>query len=236
MGVEALLRWVQPDGTLLLPGEFVPMVEEMGLISAVGEWVLEEICRQSATWRAAGVPGDIFTSFNLSLGQLWQPTLVPKIVQSMESEGVDPRTIVVEITESTAMTDPARTYRILTELHEHGLRLAIDDFGTGYSSLSRLTHVPADILKIDRPFLHGVPSDPTAGNVLRAVVELARGLGMEPLAEGIENESQRRFLRDHGCPMGQGFYFGVPVPPEEILPLFREKPRHRPRRQLRSVS
>jgi diguanylate cyclase (GGDEF)-like protein len=213
-GVEALLRWRRPDGSLVVAGDFIDEIEEMGLIGAVGEWVLDEVCRQSGVWRSQRNP--MFVSFNLSLAQLWQPDVASKIVRATERAGVTPADIVIEITETSALTDPNRTWRIFRNLRDQGFRLAIDDFGTGYSSLSRLKQLPADILKIDRPFLRGVPEDPNAANLIRAVLDVAQTLGMQALVEGIETEEQRRFLVKHGCLLGQGYYFGRPIAPELV--------------------
>ena len=218
-GVEALIRWPEPSGGLVPPGEFIPLAEEMGLIEAIGDWVLEEICRQDAMWRAEGLTLEV--GFNLSPRQLWQPDLVDKIVSPIVVAGMDPTRITVEITESTAMTDPDRTIEILREMHDRGLRLAIDDFGTGYSSLSRLRDMPVDILKIDRGFVRDVDKDQNAGSMISAMITLASNLGMTPLAEGIETEAEWRFLADRGCELGQGYFFSRPVPPEEILALHR---------------
>ena len=218
-GVEALIRWPEPSGSLVAPGEFIPLAEEMGLIETIGEWVLEEICRQDAMWRAEGLTLDV--GFNLSPRQLWQPDLVDKIVSPLVVAGMDPTRVTVEITESTAMTDPDRTIQILREMHDRGLRLAIDDFGSGYSSLSRLRDMPVDILKIDRGFVRAVDQDRNAGSMVSAVISLASNLGMTPLAEGIETEAEWRFLADRGCELGQGFFFSRPVPPEDILAMHR---------------
>jgi EAL domain-containing protein (putative c-di-GMP-specific phosphodiesterase class I) len=155
-------------------------------------------------------------SFNLSPRQLWQSNLVRSILGQLQYAQVSPRNIVVEITESSAMTDPDRTIRVLHELHEAGLRLAIDDFGTGYSSLSRLKQMPADILKIDRSFVRDVPGDPHVASMVKAIIQMAHGLDMTPLAEGIETEDQWRFLAENGCSLGQGYYFSRPVPADDI--------------------
>jgi diguanylate cyclase (GGDEF)-like protein/PAS domain S-box-containing protein len=218
-GVEALIRWPEPNGGLVPPGEFIPLAEEMGLIEAIGDWVIEEICRQDAQWRAEGLTLEI--AFNLSPRQLWQPELVDKIVSPIVIAGVDPTRITVEITESTAMTDPDRTVELLHAMHERGLKLAIDDFGTGYSSLARLKHMPVDILKIDRSFVRDVDRDRDAASMLSAMASLASNLGMIPLAEGIETEGEWRFLAERGCTLGQGFYFSRPVPATEILAMHR---------------
>jgi diguanylate cyclase (GGDEF)-like protein/PAS domain S-box-containing protein len=214
VGVEALLRWPDPKGGMIPPGEFIPLAEEMGLIEAIGDWVLGDVCRQSKEWRSTGLMLEI--SFNLSPRQLWQSNLVRSILGQLQYAQVSPRNIVVEITESSAMTDPDRTIRILEELHSSGLRLAIDDFGTGYSSLARLKQMPVDILKIDRSFVKDVPGDRHVASMVKAIIQMALGLGMTPLAEGIETEEQWHFLADHGCSLGQGYFFSRPVPAEEI--------------------
>ncbi len=218
-GVEALIRWPEPGGGLVPPGEFIPLAEEMGLIEAIGDWVVEELSRQDAVWRAEGLALEV--SFNLSPRQLWQPDLVDKIVSRIELAGMEPGRVTVEITESTAMTDPDRTQHILEDMHERGLRLAIDDFGTGYSSLARLKHMPVDVLKIDRSFIRDVDADRDSSSMVSAMIALAQNLGMSALAEGIETEGEWRFLADRGCPMGQGYYFSRPVPADDILALHR---------------
>jgi EAL domain-containing protein (putative c-di-GMP-specific phosphodiesterase class I) len=147
--------------------------------------------------------------------------VVDKIMSGIESVGMDPKRLTVEITESTAMTDPDRTQHILQDMHERGLQLAIDDFGTGYSSLARLKHMPVDVLKIDRSFIRDVDTDRDAASMVSAMIALAQNLGMSALAEGIETEGEWRFLVDRGCPMGQGYYFSRPVPAAEILALHR---------------
>ncbi len=220
VGVEALLRWADPNGGLVPPGEFIPLAEEMGLIEAIGDWVIEELGRQDAVWRSEGMRLREL-SFNLSPRQLWQPEISDRIVGRLEAFDVDPERVVVEITESAAMIDPDRTQRILWDLHARGLRLAIDDFGTGYSSLSRLKHLPVDVLKVDRSFVRDVASDEQAGSMVRAIIQLAQGLGMVPLAEGIETEEEWRFLVDSGCPLGQGYHFSRPVPADEVLARHR---------------
>jgi EAL domain-containing protein (putative c-di-GMP-specific phosphodiesterase class I) len=186
----------------------------MGLIETIGDWVLEEVCRQSQEWRREGLMIEV--SFNLSPRQLWQGNLVNKIIGHLKWMKINPRNVLVEITESTAMIDPDRTMRILGELHSAGLRLAIDDFGTGYSSLSRLKQMPVDILKIDRSFVRDIPADGHAMSMVKAIIQLAHGLGMVPLAEGIETEEQWHFLAQAGCSLGQGFYFSKPVPATDI--------------------
>jgi diguanylate cyclase (GGDEF)-like protein/PAS domain S-box-containing protein len=216
-GVEALIRWHDPNGGIVPPGEFIPLAEELGLIELIGDWVVREMARQHAAWAADGL--DLMVGFNLSPRQLWSAHLAESMLGKLADAGVDPHRVVVEITESTAMADPDRTQRILNELHAWGMTLAIDDFGTGYSSLARLKHLPVDILKIDRSFIRDVDRDPDLGNMVKAMIQLAQGLGMTPLAEGIETQGELDFLIEHGCPIGQGFHFAKPVPAEEIPAL-----------------
>jgi diguanylate cyclase (GGDEF)-like protein/PAS domain S-box-containing protein len=214
-GVEALVRWVEPDGTMVPPGEFIPLAEELGLIEAIGDWVVTELVYQAGVWRDLGIELDI--GFNLSPRQFWQPDLEERILSKIRDGGIDPARITVEVTESSAMMDPDRAQEILWNLHRAGLQIAIDDFGTGYSSLSRLREVPVEVLKIDRSFVSGVDLDPQAASIVSAFIELASGLGMITLAEGIETIGELDFLISRGCQMGQGFLFSRPVPPEDII-------------------
>jgi diguanylate cyclase (GGDEF)-like protein/PAS domain S-box-containing protein len=214
-GVEALIRWIEPDGTMVPPNEFIPLAEELGLIELIGDWVVRELVYQAVAWRELDMQLEI--GFNLSPRQFWQPDLAERVLSRIVDGGVDPSTVLVEITETSAMMDPDRAQQVLWGLHEGGLRIAIDDFGTGYSSLSRLREMPVDVLKIDRSFVRDLDSDPQAASIVSAFLQLASGLEMETLAEGIETEAELAFLREHGCRLGQGFLFARPVPPEEII-------------------
>jgi diguanylate cyclase (GGDEF)-like protein/PAS domain S-box-containing protein len=224
IGVEALIRWPEPNGGLVPPGDFIPLAEEMGLIEAIGAWVIDEVCRQDRAWREQGIELDI--SFNLSPRQLWQSDVADRIVTPILGSGMDPARVTVEITESTAMTDPDRTLGILHELHARGLKLAIDDFGTGYSSLARLRYMPVDVLKIDRSFVRELDRDEQNASMVSAMVALASNLGMTPLAEGIETEAEWRALLERGCAHGQGFFFSRPVPADEIVAIHRRASLH----------
>jgi diguanylate cyclase (GGDEF)-like protein len=214
IGVEALLRWPDPLGGLIAPGEFIPLAEEMGLIEAIGSWVTEELCRQDEEWRSRGL--ELGLSFNLSARQLRQGKLAETLIEPFAAHDVDPRRVVIEITESAAMADPERTQWLFHDLRERGFRIAIDDFGTGYSSLSRLRHLPVDILKIDRSFIRDLPGDHPARSMVAGIIRLAEGVGMIPFAEGVETQEQRAFLLDAGCGLAQGYLFARPMPPAEI--------------------
>jgi diguanylate cyclase (GGDEF)-like protein/PAS domain S-box-containing protein len=219
IGVEALIRWPEPNGGLVPPGDFIPLAEEMGLIDAIGAWVIDEVCRQDRMWREEGL--DLNISFNLSPRQLWQDDIADRIVLPILGSGMDPNRVTVEITESTAMTNPDRTLGILHELHARGLKLAIDDFGTGYSSLARLRYMPVDVLKIDRSFVRELDRDEQNGSMVSAMVALASNLGMTSLAEGIETEAEWHALVERGCERGQGYFFSRPVPADEIVAIHR---------------
>src|SRR5262249_48739879 len=212
--VEALVRWRDPSGGLLAPGEFIPLAEELGLIEAIGDWVIAELARQRAAWTADGL--DLRVGFNLSPRQLWSARLAEKVMAKLRAEDVDPRDVVVEITESTAMADPDRTQKILSELHAWGFTLALDDFRTGDSALARPKHTPVDVLKIDRAFVRDVHRDASLASMVRAMIQLAQGLEMTPLAEGVETQQELEFLRANGCRLAQGFLFARPVPAEDI--------------------
>jgi diguanylate cyclase (GGDEF)-like protein/PAS domain S-box-containing protein len=220
-GVEALIRGRDENGDLIPPMEFIPLAEEIGLIEPIGDWVMDEMLRQMKEWTEDRI--DLDVGFNVSPRQLWSARFAEKILSKVEAIGVDPHRVVVEITESTAMTDPERTRSILQILHEAGFMIAIDDFGTGYSSLARLKHLPIDILKIDRSFVSEAHLDRDAGTMVRAMVQLAKNLGMIPLAEGIETAEELAFLRALSCPLAQGYLFSRPVPADEIPELFRRE-------------
>jgi EAL domain-containing protein (putative c-di-GMP-specific phosphodiesterase class I) len=213
-GVEALIRGLTESGDLIPPLEFIPLAEEIGLIEPIGDWVMHEMCHQLRAWNDAGI--DLSVGFNVSPRQLWSARFPAKLLGQVHEMQLDPHRIIVEITESTAMTDPERTREILQALHDAGFRIAIDDFGTGYSSLARLKDLPIDILKIDRSFVSDAHMDPDAGTMVQAMVQLAKNLGMTPLAEGVETVEELAFLRALNCPLGQGYLFSRPVPPEMI--------------------
>jgi len=215
VGVEALIRWIEPDGTIIPPNDFIPLAEELGLIERIGDWVVRELTYQVSAWQELDI--DLEVGFNLSPRQFWQPDLADRIQREFRTGGVDPSKVLVEVTETSAMMDPDRAQVILRELTDAGFSIAIDDFGTGYSSLSRLRYMPVRVLKIDRSFVSNVHEDRQAASIVSAFLELASGLDLVTLAEGIETPEELAFLRERGCKLGQGYYFSKPVPPEEII-------------------
>jgi diguanylate cyclase (GGDEF)-like protein/PAS domain S-box-containing protein len=217
VGVEALVRW-QDGSNLVMPGDFIPLAERTGLIGPISEWVIAEACRQSRTWRDAGL--DLYVGVNLPPA-FWEPTAMREVLRTIESFGLAPDRMMIEITESAFMNAPQRNEPVLAELHRRGLRLAIDDFGTGHSSLARLSQMTVTTLKIDRSFVSDIPTDHGAGVLVSSIIRLAEGLGLQPMAEGIETEEQLAFLIEHGCPLGQGYLFSRPVPAAQIERLVR---------------
>jgi diguanylate cyclase (GGDEF)-like protein/PAS domain S-box-containing protein len=219
IGVEALIRWAPPGEPMVPPGSFIPLAERTGLIRPITEWVVEEICTQTLRWDAMGVALRI--SFNFPT-VLWDTSVVRALLAQVRRAGLRPDQLVLEVTESAAMGDPGQTDAIADMLSTAGMPLAIDDFGTGYSSLSRLNELPAGTLKVDRSFVRDLPGDQSSATLTETIVRLAHGLGMEPLAEGIENEQQRAFLVALGCRLGQGYLFSRPVPAAEIERIWQQ--------------
>ncbi len=218
VGVEALIRWRDPERGLVLPGEFIPIAEDTGLIEPIGEWVIDEILGQARAWSDEELEPEI--SFNVSPRQLQHGGNIAALMsEKLELYGVEPSRLTVEITESAMMRRLDRMEPRLDDLSRLGVSLAIDDFGAGYSSLSRLLDIPVQTLKIDRSFLTRVPLDPHAGAVLNAIIELGRGLGVSIVAEGVENEAQLEFLLERGCPLAQGFHLGRPLTADEVTAL-----------------
>lgn len=217
VGAEALVRWQDPETGLVGPDTFVPLAETLGLIEPLGRWVVQEVCRQIAVWTANGTP--LRVSFNLSPREFWQPDLAGRIVRQVRAAGVAPSSLVVEIAESTLMTDATHTARVVDELRAGGLGLAIDDFGTGASSLSRLTDLRPDLLKIDRSFVGRLPGAAREAAVVRAMVMLAEMLGLIAVAKGIETLEQERFLIEQACDLGQGYRYSRPVSPERLAEM-----------------
>ncbi len=211
IGAEALLRWNHPRRGMLLPGSFIPVAEESGMIIAIGEWVMRQACEQLACWRGDGHRVDTL-AVNVSGGQIGPHGGFVELVRRVLGEvDVDPAGLELELTESVILQDTEFTLRSLEDLKGLGLRLAIDDFGTGYSSLSYLHRLPVQRLKIDRSFVNGLPDTKDSAMIVQSILSLGHNLGKEIVAEGIENEAQRDFLQQVGCAKGQGYMFGVPM-------------------------
>ncbi|MEO8752183.1 MAG: EAL domain-containing protein [Casimicrobiaceae bacterium] len=215
-GAEALIRWQHPEHGLVLPGQFIPIAEETGLIDAIGEWVLRTACTQMNEWYARGLPR-IPVSVNLSSRQFRKETLVTTIKTVLASTGFDPKLLELEITESLLMDDVASTKATLAELKALGVCLALDDFGTGYSSLSYLKGFHLDTLKIDRTFIAELMTSQVNASIVQATIGLARGLRLRTIAEGVETREQARFLALQGCDLLQGFYFARPMAPDAFF-------------------
>jgi diguanylate cyclase (GGDEF)-like protein/PAS domain S-box-containing protein len=213
--VEALIRWRHAEHGLVSPASFIPLAEETGLIVPIGEWVLRTACAQMREWRDAGLR-DMRVAVNLSPRQFRQPDLISMVAGVLEEEALEATHLELEITEGVAMHDPVNNQKVLEELSARGIALAIDDFGTGYSSLAYLKRFPIDYLKIDQSFVRGVPGDEDDENIVRSIIGLARNLKLAVIAEGVETEAQREFLRLHDCDEMQGYLFSRPKPAEEL--------------------
>jgi diguanylate cyclase (GGDEF)-like protein len=208
-GVEALIRWKHPTRRVVQPDDFVPLLEETGMITEIGKWVLEEACRQGAAWRESGYP--IGMAINVSARQLDTDEFVSDVRNALADSGLDARALTIEITETTLMRNAEETVRRLTAIKELGVRIAIDDFGTGYSSLAHLQRFPVDALKIDRSFISRLTHDVQGETLIRTLVQLGKALSIETLAEGIEQQQELSLLRDEQCDSGQGFLFARPL-------------------------
>ncbi|MCZ6655786.1 MAG: EAL domain-containing protein [Gammaproteobacteria bacterium] len=219
-GVEALVRWQHPTRGVVEPIEFLPVAEETGLITRIDEFVQQQAFKDVAEWRRAGL-GDIHVSVNLSTTQLEQDSFVERFTSSLEASGLEPSSVKLEITEHTLMQDMEVIIPKLKEMRKRGLSIAVDDFGTGYSSLSYLQQFPISTLKVDRSFVGDIRADNSDASIINAIVAMARGLNLELIAEGVENRTQLRYLRSHGCSEAQGFIFSKAVPAKEVIELLR---------------
>ena len=205
---EALLRWQRPDGTMISPSDFIPLAEETSLIMPLGRWVLHQACRQIAA------SGDRAVNINVSTKQLYHGEVVQSVRSALQESGLAPEQLHIEITESALTDDTPRAAEVLAELKALGVRVVLDDFGTGYSSLSYLHEFPIDVLKIDRAFVARMVHDLRSREIVRGIIRLAQGLGLDVIPEGIETEEQRRLLEAMGCRTGQGYHFARPRPLE----------------------
>jgi diguanylate cyclase (GGDEF)-like protein len=208
---EALARWQHPERGFVSPGEFIPLAEETGLIIPLGDWVLRTALAQLARWRDRYDTGSLSMSINISGAQLRRRDFLAEVVREVELHGLEPRHVMLEITETIIMQDTEASIAGLAALRDHGFSLAIDDFGTGYSSLQYVRSFPVDVLKVAKPFVDGVALGPDDAAVAAAVVQLGRSLGLTLVAEGIEDADQHAALVELGCERGQGFHFARPM-------------------------
>jgi diguanylate cyclase (GGDEF)-like protein len=222
VGVEALLRWEDPLRGQVQPDDFVPLLEETGLIVGVGAWVLEEACRQAAVWRRSGPPGaDLVVSVNVAPRQLAQPDFAATVHRALETTGANPRQLCLEITEAALIEDVDRVRRELGKVRELGVRLAVDDFGTGYSSVGYVRQFPLDSVKIDKSFVQGLTAGAEDAAIAQAIIKMAHALGLTTVAEGVESADELARLQQLGCDYVQGFYFAAPLTADAVDGLMR---------------
>jgi EAL domain-containing protein (putative c-di-GMP-specific phosphodiesterase class I) len=222
IGAEALLRWQQYDGSYTLPADVIPLAEELGVIVPLGNWVLEEACRILADWQGRGITMPL--AVNVSPIQMKHEDFIPHLKSVLAQHHIDPRKLLLEITETVRIDDLDRALALLRELHDLGLSIALDDFGMGYSSLNylnRLKCLPIDLIKIDKSFIQGLPNDDA---MVRIVSSISEVLALPVMAEGVENTEQRDWLLRHGIHSGQGFLFARPLPRSEFEAEFCQPP------------
>jgi len=221
VGCEALVRWQHPEHGLVSPARFIPVAEETGLILPMGQWVLQEACHQAKSWQDRGLP-PISVSVNISAVQFRQTHLATMVQEALKASGLEPRWLELELTESMLMEDGERHTSTLAQLKAMGIRLALDDFGTGYSSLAYLKRFALDKLKIDQSFIRDLPNDAEDAAITTAIIGIAQDLGLQTVAEGVENEAQRQFLAELGCHQMQGFLMARPMPAEALEALLAD--------------
>jgi EAL domain-containing protein (putative c-di-GMP-specific phosphodiesterase class I) len=219
MGAEALVRWQHPDVGLIHPGDFVPLAERTGIIEALGDWVMRAICRQAAEWQSRGLAPKL--GMNVSPRQLRRRGFAARLADEVARHGIAPDRFVFELTESAWVRSSETLRPVLDEVRAAGMMFAVDDFGAGYSSLSRLRELPAEIIKVDRAFLRGVPTDPQATEILLGILRVAAATGADVTVEGVETEEQLDLLEAHGCRFLQGFLLSRPVPAEQFESALR---------------
>ena len=221
-GLEALLRWERPGHGLVAPNQFIPVLEEMGLIVRVGNWVLDRACAQIATWTASDI-GPMPVAVNVAGQQFIGGDLAAEVSRALAQSGIPPALLELELTEGSLMEDTATTIESLHRIKQFGLRISVDDFGTGYSSLAYLRRFPIDKLKIDIAFVRGISVNPDDESISLAIIRMAQSLRLEVIAEGVDTQAQAAFLRRHGCDQIQGYLFSKPLPVPELEALLREQ-------------
>lgn len=220
-GLEALLRWTHPELGPISPSVFIPLAEQTGVIVELGEWVLNEACRQVRTWQRAGNP-DLALAVNISIRQFRSPQFASKVISILENTDFEPALLELEITESMVQ-NLNESVMILGELKRQGVKISIDDFGTGYSSLSVLRHLPVDLLKIDRSFTRELTTAIPAASIVKLIIDIGHSMNLQVICEGIENPQEFKMLQQYGCEIGQGYYFYRPSSAEEIEILLRRR-------------
>lgn len=219
-GVEALLRWRHPEQGMIFPNQFVPQLEELGLMTDVGNWVLRTACMQNAAWQKAGLP-PIRMMVNISSAQFYRSHIASSVKKALTDSGLDPKWLELELTESLMLDDSEATIKIMRTLKRLGVSLSLDDFGTGWSSLSYLRRFPIDRIKIDRSFLRDIASEPSAEAVVRSIMNLGRDLGLACVAEGVETSEQLNYFKKHKCEEVQGFLYSPALPEEDCRALLQ---------------
>jgi EAL domain-containing protein (putative c-di-GMP-specific phosphodiesterase class I) len=230
-GVEALIRWDHPEKGILGPGAFIEVAEETGLIVDIGDWVMHTACVQAKTWFDAG--RRVRVAINVSTLQFERPDFIRRVLRAMEDTGATPEMIELELTESLAMSDVKAVVDRMEPLRAIGIRFAIDDFGSGYSSLGYLSKLNFDCFKIDRSFIQNIGKSSADDALVRTILGMARSLGYETVAEGIETMEQYAFLRNEGCEIAQGFLFARPMPIEDVE-LWQDRRQQNMARSLQS--
>jgi predicted signal transduction protein with EAL and GGDEF domain len=222
IGAEALIRRHHPRRGLISPAEFITLSEETGLIAPIGQWVLETACAQIKQWGNNAHTRHLQLAVNVSAYQFRQPGFVEYVLHVMRQSAIKPDRLKLELTESLVLNDIDGTILKMKALREMGVRFSMDDFGTGYSSLSSLKKLPIDQLKIDQRFVRDIGSDPDDAVIVQTIIAMATHLGMEVIAEGVETEAQRVFLKNHGCLLCQGYLFSKPVPIDQFEALLKQ--------------
>jgi diguanylate cyclase (GGDEF)-like protein len=215
LAAEALLRWNNPEIGQVMPDRFIPLAEETGLITAIGEWVIQQACQNAVAWKNQ-LGRDIGISVNVSPRQFRAAGFVTSVMDALSSSGLAAEFLELEITERLILDNSIETAQILQELDEHGVRLSVDDFGTGYSALSFLKSFPFDTLKIDKSFVQDVLKDPDDAVLVSAIINMAHSMGLRLIAEGVEEEEQVQFLQKAGCDCAQGYFYSRPLPAIEF--------------------
>lgn len=221
VGAEALVRWKHPEKGLLPPTEFIPVAEETGFIIPLGEWILQTACKHLKSWQNDGFSG-LRVAVNLSPRQFHQPELSTRVAEILEKTGLEPNSLELELTESLMIEDTESAIATLTQLKKLGISISIDDFGTGYSSLSYLTQYPFDILKIDRSFIRNITDRSRNATIVKAIIEMAHSLSLEVIAEGVETELEKDFIKRYKCDYMQGYLFSRPLPETDFEQLLKQ--------------